>query len=338
VNSLAVAAESQAAVGRHQRISECGRVNVPDPAIQKSQKPVAYSTVPTRLELPKPGSCTFGHVANHEALTTLFADYPFISWNSLEISTGQSILDRAVGSPIPLDWLPTGIRNCSYAPERDQIGITGGDRERDTHALVIADRQTGATASRFDFAYILHHALDDSGQIVCLIRPSTYPGTADVLTLEVSTGKTEVLVVGGAHQATIPAWSPGNEQIAYHSPDKQVCVVDREGVVRTIRGGEFPAVSPNGQKIATRDNNSIAVSSLDAIESTTALRPRPPVVDGPSWSPDGGCLLYGITSGLVGKLVKFKLLELATGRTRSSPITHQSGARLIALTAEGRPK
>jgi WD40 repeat protein len=253
------------------------------------------------------------------------ADYSFLAWNGLRVVTGSSIRSGQV-QPVPLDWRPELIRNCSYSPADGWLGVTGAEPASGDWTLRIFDVGRGVTAHRFRFAYVLHHSLLSGGAWACLARPSAVPMVADLDIIEVGSGRVETVLRGGVHQGSELSWFPDGTRIAFQSPGGRVSVVDRSsGRVTPVADGATPAVSPDGDRIAF-----LRPDGLFAWEGLTGR--IEPMTTGPmscstglSWSPDGRCVTYGSATGLTGKQIRFYLWDLDRRRGFRLPLRYMTG-------------
>jgi hypothetical protein len=261
-------------------------------------------------------------------------DSAWLGWNPVEVWLGNSLFDEEQPSRVDLGWKPGGIRNCSYAPQPHWIGITAEDRTNGRQVLAVYERHTKATRVLQRLDYILHHALDQTGDRVCYTQPSARSGTADLYLYDVHNKQSCLLLEGAVAQSSVPAWFPDTVRIAFHSPEGHIKVLDcATGKQELVGDGEMLAVSPDGGRIACRrDNQLLILNQRDGLTRQFAIRRglwQPRLTDGLSWSPDGACLSVGTVAGLVGKDTRFYLLEVAGGSYRKMRLKHLSGLLLI---------
>jgi WD40 repeat protein len=242
---------------------------------------------------------------------------------------GSSV--RSAGRrPVPLDWQPGLIRNCSYSSAAGWIGISGEDRTNGGWVLSIFDVDRKVTAHRFPFAYVLHHSLLASGEWACVARPSATPMVADLDVIEISSGRLEMILRGGVHQGSELSWSPDGGGIAFQSPDDRVQIVDRSRQqVVPVADGAAPAVSPEGDRIAFRRSDGVFIWERPTGRTQRVAGGQVTPSTGLSWSPDSRCLTYGCRTGLTGKKTRFYLQDLDTGRRYRLPLRYMTGLVLL---------
>lgn len=244
--------------------------------------------------------------------------FGLLGWNSLQIKRG-SLGDTQPWAGIDLNWQPGDIRNCSYAPQTNWIGITSEDRTQGQQVLAIYEYQNQTTRFLLRSGYILHHAFNSLGTLVCYTQPSSLRGTADLYLYELDNEHCYCLMQESIAQNSIPAWFPDHRHIAYHSPDGYIEVFDcYQGNHRRLAKGQLPSVSPTGEYIAFQNNNQIFL--WHQISATVqSLRIQRPILGftlagNLSWSADEKFLSFGVVSGLTSKQITFYLLQLATGQ------------------------
>ncbi|MFG1691499.1 Ig-like domain-containing protein [Gemmatimonadota bacterium] len=114
-----------------------------------------------------------------------------------------------------------------------------------------------------------------------------------------------------------PAWGPDGSGL-YYVVGGAVKKVGAEG---TRGSGQWPAVSPDGAKVATEQSNTIHFTNEDGTGSTTG-----PGGEAPAWTPEGTHLVVG-----GGSIEEVK----ADGSARTT-LSSGSGDRLPAVSASGR--
>jgi Tol biopolymer transport system component len=119
-----------------------------------------------------------------------------------------------------------------------------------------------------------------------------------------------------------PTWSPDSTQLAFTDSTGQIRVLDlKTGNLRTLGPGRSPDWSPRGNAIAYSTGTSIVVSRTDGTGRQEIVRSKGTIVDQPSWSPDGGRLVYAV---------------FAKGwRSRGLRLVSASGGRVQVLTKTG---
>jgi hypothetical protein len=259
----------------------------------------------------------------------------FLSWGGLNVQLGNFLSGEPQLTPVILDWQPGDIRNCSYAPGQKWIGITAEDRTRGQQVLAVYETLTKTCRILLRARYVLHHAFNRAGTVVCYTRPLGQKTVgADLLLLEVSSGRSRKLAEAVAAYGATPAWFPDDARIAYSSPGGQLevwHVGQNERFV--LAGGSAPAIHPDGSRIAFHRADQIMVFNLvDRTTETLGVRRRCleyHFTGGLSWSPDGRYLSFGLAAGLVGKETTFFLLDYATRRRRRIRMRYQRGLILI---------
>lgn len=256
----------------------------------------------------------------------------FLGWGALDLHLGDSISGDQQWSRLQLDWQPGDIRNCSYAPQPDWIGITAEDRGQGRQVLAVYERASASTRVLLREDYLLHHSLNSSGSKVCYTIPSAQRGAADLFLYE--EGGVRRLAEGIVSQSSVPVWFPDETRLAYHSPDGQIEVFDStQGQRERLVEGESPAISPNGEQIAFRRDNQLFIwhqadREARALEVRGGLLKRH-LTDGISWSPDGRHLSFGRVSGFTGKQTTFYLLNLADGSEREITAEYLRGLLIV---------
>src|SRR5262249_52954158 len=84
--------------------------------------------------------------------------------------------------------------------------------------------------------------------------------------------------------------------------------------------------------IAFERNGSIRLWEIETGQERSMDIGRAALSTNLSWSPDGQCLTYGITSGLTGKETRFYLYDLQTGRRNELPLRYASGLLIASIS------
>lgn len=259
--------------------------------------------------------------------------FGLLGWSALEVQLAQpaggwkwSRLDtgRSLGD----------IHNCSYAPAPAVIAIAGQEYGSGRHMLALYRSRNKSLQALLYPRYILYQSIDQSGARICFTQPSAVCGTADLLLLDIGAGRVQTLAQGVAAQDSVPVFLPDQSRIAYHSPDRWIEVFDLDdgGRVRLMAGSR-PAFSDSGNKIAFQREEQIFIST-GPNETKCVYKPfwawnRRPLVDGLSWSPDAGCISFGMVAGLTDKTANFYLLEVASGRRQKLNMNYLRGVVII---------
>ena len=264
-------------------------------------------------------------------------DFSYIGWNSVEIRMGSSLFDlRQTNIVKKLDFHVGGIRNCSYSPVMQYIGISAEDMTNGGQVLAIYGLSNEKTNIIFRQEYVLYHALNQMGTKVCYTLPSkeTQGKTADLFLFHFGEKRSNLLVEGLIGLDCTPAWFPNDTHIAYHTPEKSIEIFNiAEGKRDAVEIGQAPSVSPDGAQIAFRRGNDILISSFPKgrthrIEMKSRLFNRN-LTNGLSWSPDGAYLSFGRVGGIVGKETDFYLFEIVSGAHKKTRIPYLSSLFLL---------
>lgn len=259
---------------------------------------------------------------------------PYLGWNGAEARLGRSVLSAEPAVRIPPPWSGGSIRDCSHAPGAGLVGMIARDPGRGGEALVVFPvRGDGSPDVRLRADVLLHHALAPDGRAACYTRPAGEPGVADLWLHRADGGEAERLLEGAAAHGSQPVWHPGGDRILFHTPDGRIESVGVDGSGRErLAEGTDPAVSPDGERIAFVRDGEVwlrdASGAAERLELHRGLLGRD-LADGLSWSADGSRLSYGTAAGLVGKETAFRVVEVATGRSRKCAVRHLAALRLV---------
>lgn len=262
-------------------------------------------------------------------------DIHFLGWGALDIRLGKISSKGQQVVPIILDWRPGDIRNCSYAPIQGWIGITAEDRSRGQQVLAVYETSTDTTKILLRTDYILRHSFNQAGTTICYTRPSKkQTSSADLYLYELENGKSRRLAEAVVAHDSTPVWFPNEALLAYHTPHRQIEVLDvlqnrREGLIE----GSAPAIHPDGHHIAFHLDNRLFV--FDRVHRTTdsvrTIRQwlEYNLINGLSWSSDGLYLSFGLVTGLIDKETVFYLVDNVNQRQKKIEVEFLRGLLLI---------
>jgi Tol biopolymer transport system component len=265
-------------------------------------------------------------------------DIHFLGWGGLDIRLGKITSGGQRVTPITLDWQPGDIRNCSYAPRQEWIGITAEDRTHGQQVLAVYETRAKTTRILLRTDYILHHAFNRAGTAICYTQPSKQRGTADLYLYELESGKSRRLAEAGVAHGSTPVWFPNDVRIAYHSPRGyiealHVLKAQREVLVE----GSAPAIHPDGNRLALQRDDQLFVLNL-VNRTTHPLQIQrgwleSSLTNGLSWSPDGRYLSFGLVTGLIGKETVFYLLDHVNQQKQKIEVKYLRGLIMIERAA-----
>lgn len=257
-------------------------------------------------------------------------DYACFAWNPISVTMGASLWDPAALRRVELDWTPGQIRNCSYSPVKHWLGIAAADQTRGDQVLAAFDLANRVTVRRCSFDVVLNHALFTDGERASLATLSPGVLAADLSVVALELGQQETIIDKALHQGSELSWFPDGRRIAYVSRDESVCVVDTESrEVTALVDGASPAVSPDGRAIAYRHRGEVFIWDVATRRASAIHTGRITAPAALSWSPDGRCLTYGVTTGPVGKEMRFFLHQRDSGAEYEIPLRYQTGLILI---------
>jgi Tol biopolymer transport system component len=260
-------------------------------------------------------------------------DINFLGWSGLGLQLGKLSSGGYQFEPLTLDWQPGDIRNCSYAPAQEWIGITAEDRTHGQQVLAVYDVPTKATRLLVRENYVLHNSFNRAGTQICYTQPSTQVGAADLFLYDFKTGRSRNIAKGVAYGVT-PAWFPDDERIAYSSPQGKIEVIHvLKDEKETLVDGTAPAIHPDGVRLAFQQANQLLIfNTVNRSSQQIQIKRRwleSTLTDGLSWSPDGRYLSFGLVTGLVGKRTIFYLLDNVNRQQTAVEVNYLRGLIII---------
>ena len=258
----------------------------------------------------------------------------YLGWNPVEIFIGSVDPDDGPPDLIKPDFQTGGIRNCSYAPISQLIGITSEDRTNGGQVVAVYERLRYRTQVLVRKDYLLHHSLNRSATELVYTEPSKTTGAADLNLLDLETGQSRSLINGRVAHDSIPSWFPDNGRLVYHTPDRSIETINiYTGLLHKVANGQDPAINSEGTKIAFRWQNSLLIwSEVDQQVQKVPLEKQfvPNVfANGLSWSPDGSCLSFGAIAGTTGKQTNFYIANIESGKCLKMKTSYLSGLLLL---------
>ena len=261
-------------------------------------------------------------------------DIHFLGWGGLDIRLGKITSGGQRVTPIVLDWQPGDIRNCSYAPIQEWIGITAEDRTHGQQVLAVYETLAQTTHILLRTDYILHHSFNKAGTEICYTQPSQQTGAADLYLYELKSGKSRRLTEAGVAHGSTPMWFPDDARIAYHSPHGKIEALHvLQAQSEVLVEGYAPAVHHDGDRIALQRGNQLFVFHLVS-RTTEPLQIwrgwlEYSLTNGLSWSPDGRYLSFGLVTGLTGKETAFYLLDHVNRQQQKIEVKYLRGLIMI---------
>jgi Tol biopolymer transport system component len=248
------------------------------------------------------------------------AAYAVLAWDRRTIQIGSLAADalslHAVNFDVPLE----DIRNCSSARDQPWGAVTGVNRQTRRQELWRFDL-TGTGAKLLAASeYMLHNAIDVSGEYICYTAPpSRTRGDMSLYLYNLKTSRSDLIVPAAVSRYCIPSWRPLSGKIVYHTVDLQVVEVDiNTKDVGPLFRGEHPAVSPDAIWIAYCERNEIRFWNIEDRRSNDIHAKQRfwegRLQGGMSWSPDGKFLLACQSAGFLGYEIAFYRIEVQTGR------------------------
>lgn len=265
-------------------------------------------------------------------------DIHFVGWGGLDIRLGKLSSGGQQVTPIILDWQPGDIRNCSYAPIQEWIGITAEDRTHGQQVLAVYKPQEKKTRILLRTDYILRHSFNWAGTEICYTQPSKQTGAADLYLYELESGKSRRLAEARVAHGSTPVWFPDDARIVYHSPHGQIEALNvLQAQSEVLVEGSAPAVHPDGNRLALQRDNQLFILNL-VNRTTNPLQIQHgwighSLTNGLSWSPDGRYLSFGLVTGLTGKETVFYLLDHVNQQQQKIEVKYLRGLIMIERVA-----
>ena len=259
--------------------------------------------------------------------------YPVLAWSTRGLQTG-TLVDRDLDlTTVPGDLPLEDIRNCSCARDRPWGAATGVNRHTGRQELWRFDLDGTRSETVVAVDYILHNAIDPTGEYICYTAPPSQT-RADMSLYGVAIGSShlELIVDTSVSRFCCPSWRPSSRKAVYHTVDNQVVEVDTRTKSRVVLfSGEHPTVSPDGVEIAYREGDAIRIWHADARMSKDVPAQRGlgngQIQGGMSWSPDGKYLLIGRSGGVLGYELAFYRIDVNTGKRVRVRQRHLQGLR-----------
>ena len=242
-----------------------------------------------------------------------------LAWDSIRIQIGtlrgQDLELKVAPHDLPL----TDIRNCSSVGEQRWGAVTGVNRQTGRQELWRFDIEGTRTESLVAANYILNNAIDPLGRHICYTAPPARSSLdMSLYVYDVETSRSDLIVENTVSRFCTLSWRPSTSKVVYHTVDSQVMEVDiNTKDMAVLFKGEYPAVSPDGARIAFREGNALRVwSAEDQHVMDVPVKRRlwdGQLQGGMSWSQDGKSLLVSQSAGVLGYERAFYRIEVASG-------------------------
>lgn len=257
-----------------------------------------------------------------------------LGWNEIEVRLGSVPGNEEVWEAVPFDWQPGSLRNCSYAPAKKLIALSGEDRTNGGQVLALHDPTKKTTSFLKRMKSILRNSINSAGSRICYTAPASEVGAADLYLMEIESGEQRLMECALAPDST-PAWFPHDERVLFHNPQREIEALRlSDGTRELITAGTHPAVSPNGEEVAfLRDGQIWLWSWSKGAGKPLDLRKgwlETQLLGILSWSPDGQWLSFGVSSGITSKESTFYLYGVASQEQHKLAVKYLSGMIIIA--------